>query len=154
MSLETDKIIVTIIILLFLFPFLYSQTYKHTHTYTNTNVQYPPSPLPKSTPTSDTHHPSQLQSQLITNIKTQMHIILQFIVSPILFFCILDPPLFRNTFPIPHPHPHPVPILDLFVYSMHYCIKKKLIILDINWVVPYIESFFLFFSHYYYYCLT
>lgn len=156
MSLETDKIIVTIIILLFLFPFLYSQTYKHTHTYTNTNVQYPPPPLPKSTPTSNTQHSSQLQlqSQLITNFKTQMHIILQFIVSPILFFCILDPPLFRNTFPIPHPHPHPVPIFDLFVYSMHYCIKKKLIILDINWVVPYIESFFLFFSHYYYYCLT
>ena len=27
---------------------------------------------------------------------------------------------------------------------MHYCIKK-LIILDINWVVPYIESFFVLF---------
>ena len=127
----------------------------HIHTQTQTyNIPHPP--LPKSTPTSNTQHSSQLQlqSQLITNFKTQMHIILQFIVSPILFFCILDPPLFRNTFPIPHPHPHPVPILDLFVYSMHYCIKKKLIILDINWVVPYIESFFLFFSHYYYYCLT
>ena len=90
MSLETDKIIVTIIILLFLFPF-YIHKPTNTHTYIHKHKRtISPSPLPKSTPTSDTHHPSQLQSQLITNIKTQMHIILQFIVSPILF-CILDP---------------------------------------------------------------
>ena len=80
MSLETDKIIVTIIILLFLF-FLYSQTYKHTHT--TYNIPHPCYLNLHQHLTPNTHH--KLQSQLITNFKTQMHIILQFIVSPILF---------------------------------------------------------------------